>query len=156
MLRWRCHPHHAGIFSVSLSSLQWCPLYPCCTGVVAVAALVSLPSLHWCCFRSCAGVVALIVLASSPLASLPLLCWRFYRCCSGAVNVFALVSLLLVYRCACGHPLLREADNVVMMVGELTANVHVCWQHRGGEEGITMVNFSLPLPSSLLIPPHSC
>jgi hypothetical protein len=116
MPRWHHHPCHAGIFSSSLSSLQWRPLCLCCTGVVAVVALALLPLLCWCCCCSCVGVIALIALASSLLASLPSLRQHFCSHCSGAVDVVALASSLLVYRCPCGHPLLGEGDDVIVLV----------------------------------------
>jgi hypothetical protein len=131
-LRWRCHPRHAGIFGVSLLSLQWHPLCPCHAGIVAVAALALLPLSCWHCCCSCAGVVALVALTSSPLASSPLLRWHLCHHCSGIVNVVALVSLLLVYLRAHGHPLLREGDDVVVLVAGLSANVRICWRHGGG------------------------
>ncbi len=78
-----CH-YCAGVVTlVVLASLHWLP--PCCTGLVAIVALVSLLSIR------CTGIVANIA-----LTSLPSLHWR---CCSCRTCVFtstAWASLLAI------------------------------------------------------------
>jgi hypothetical protein len=150
---WCCHPHHAGIFGVSSLLLQWRPLCPRCAGVVAVAALASAPSSRWHCCCSCAGVVTLIALASSPLASLSSLHRCFCRRCSGAINVVFAVGLQTCLR----TPVARGSEQCHHAghgVDCKRPRLLATWG--GGGEGITTVTFSSPLPSSSMIPPHSC
>ncbi len=64
---------------------------------------------------------------------------------------FALAALLLVYGQARGHPLLREGDNVVVLVVGFTANIRVCWRHHHGEFSIAIALLIADSSSLLLM-----
>jgi hypothetical protein len=96
-LRWHCHPCHAGIFGVSSSLLQWCPLCPRCAGIVVVVALALSPSLHWCHCPCCADLVAVVALVLMTSLRWYHHCWHLCHCCAGIFAIVALASVMLLH-----------------------------------------------------------
>jgi hypothetical protein len=98
---WHCHPCHAGIFHLSLLSLQWHHLDPHRAGLVIIVALALLPPLHWHPNPCHAGVVSIVALVLLPSIRWHHHRWHLCHCCTGVFTVVAVTPSTLLHWSLC-------------------------------------------------------